>query len=323
MPNASSTVRLLAASLAGPLRPADRDGPHPLLLTVIYESYGEIGLTENHIKQLHGVLLRHSVKDERHRGGYKKFPNPVQATYPDGRIEILFQTATPFDTPRLMSELVTATNAAFEQGAVHAVVVIARFAVDFLAIHPFQDGNGRLARAMTTLLLLRAGYEYVPYASPERVIEDDKQEYYVALRTSQLAMRANPAAFGRGATTRRPLEAGRRHCGRRRPAPTRSSRKFTHAEDGSVRASCSALSRSTATAAAWSAPSTGAASHICGRIQRPGRASSRAAGPRSPVSTRSPRGWPRAPAAGVQKAGRAGERGGRALPRKIGGQSRN
>lgn len=166
------------------------------LLTLIYESYHEIALTENHIKQLHGVLLRHSTKDERHRGDYKKFPNPVQATYPDGRIEVLFQTATPVDTPRLMSELVTATNTAFEQGAVHALVVIARFVVDFLAIHPFQDGNGRLARALTTLLLLRAGYEYVPYASLERVIEDNKQEYYVALRTSQLAMRANPAAFG-------------------------------------------------------------------------------------------------------------------------------
>jgi predicted DNA-binding transcriptional regulator len=78
----------------------------------------------------------------------------------------------------------------------HRLVVIGRFIVDFLAIHPFQDGNGRLARALTTLLLLRAGYDYVPYASLERVIEDNKAHYYVALRESQLAMRGNPADFG-------------------------------------------------------------------------------------------------------------------------------
>ncbi|HET7565807.1 MAG TPA: Fic family protein [Gemmatimonadaceae bacterium] len=166
------------------------------LLTLIYDSYAELTLTENHLKQLHDVLLHYSEKDERHRGEYKKLPNHVQATHRDGRQEILFHTASPFDTPRLMAELVAATNEALEADNAHPLVVIARFVVDLLAIHPFQDGNGRLARALTTLLLVRAGYDYVPYSSLERVIEENKQAYYTALRLSQTAMRAEPAEFG-------------------------------------------------------------------------------------------------------------------------------
>jgi len=166
------------------------------LLTLIYESYAEIGLTENHVKQLHRILLGHSEKDERHRGEYKKLANDVVRRRGDVVEEVVFRTATPFDTPHLMADLVAATNAALEDRALHPLVAIARFVVEFLAIHPFQDGNGRLARALTTLLLLRAGYDYVPYASLERVIEDNKANYYVALRESQLAMRENAADFG-------------------------------------------------------------------------------------------------------------------------------
>lgn len=166
------------------------------LLTLIYESHADIPLTENHVKQLHRVLLGHSGKDERHRGEYKKLPNDVVRKRGELIEEVVFKTATPFDTPRLMTELIEVTNAALEERALHPLVVIGRFVVDFLAIHPFQDGNGRLARALTTLLLLGAGYDYVPYASLERVIEDNKPEYYVALRNSQLAMRANSADFG-------------------------------------------------------------------------------------------------------------------------------
>lgn len=165
------------------------------LVTLIYESWGEISLSENHLKQLHGVLLKHSAKDQRHRGEYKKFPNNVEARFDDGRTELIFETASPFDTPGLMTQLVMATNEALSATVVHPLVTIAKFLVDFLAIHPFQDGNGRLARALTTLLLRRAGYDYVPYSSLERVIEDNKAGYYAALRESQLAMRTNPAAF--------------------------------------------------------------------------------------------------------------------------------
>ncbi|MBK8245825.1 MAG: Fic family protein [Gemmatimonadetes bacterium] len=166
------------------------------LLTTIFESHDSIPLTENHLRQLHGLLLKYSSRDERHRGEYKTLPNDVVLKDGDRVVEVLFETATPFATPRLMSELVDATNAALDDRTLHSLVVIARFVVDFLAIHPFQDGNGRLARAVTVLLLLRAGYDYVPYASLERVIEENKQAYYAALRESQIAMRADPAAFG-------------------------------------------------------------------------------------------------------------------------------
>jgi Fic family protein len=166
------------------------------LLSVIYESHAELPLTENHVKQLHGILLKHTTKDERHRGEYKKISNDVIASHPDGRTEVIFQTATPFDTPRLMTELVRDTNTALVDPDHHPLTVIARFVVQLLAIHPFQDGNGRLSRALTTLLLLRTGYEYVPYASLERIVEENKLRYYAALRESQLAMRDDPSAFG-------------------------------------------------------------------------------------------------------------------------------
>lgn len=166
------------------------------LLNMVFESYREIPLTENHLKQLHGMLLKYSDRDERHRGRYKALANDVAAMDGDQVLEVIFRTATPFDTPRLMEDLVRATNKALTDPVLHPLVVIARFIVDFLAIHPFQDGNGRLARVLTVLLLLRADYDYVPYASLERIIEENKQAYYAALRESQLAMRTDPAAFG-------------------------------------------------------------------------------------------------------------------------------
>jgi hypothetical protein len=104
------------------------------LLTLIYESYAEIPLSENHVKQLHKVLLGHSEKDERHRGEYKKLPNDVVRKRGEVVEEVVFKTASPFETPRLMTELVDATNAALEERSLHRLVVIGRFVVDFLAI---------------------------------------------------------------------------------------------------------------------------------------------------------------------------------------------
>ena len=166
------------------------------LLQTIFDHAADIPLEERFIKQLHKILLSHASRDARHRGHYKTLDNHVEARYASGRTEVIFHTASPFDTPRLMSALVSVTNAALGDVAFHPLIVIARFIVELLAIHPFQDGNGRLARAVTTLLLLRAGYEYVPYASLERVIEENKQAYYVALRTSQMAMRKGVSDFG-------------------------------------------------------------------------------------------------------------------------------
>jgi Fic family protein len=158
-------------------------------MDLVFEAFPDLRLTENHIRQLHQTLLRHSTKDERHRGSYKTLPNNVVALDPDGReIGVVFQTATPFDTPREMERLVTWTRKAIEEEAFHPVLIIAIFVVVFLAIHPFQDGNGRLSRVLTTLLLLRAGYAYVPYASLERVIEENKNLYYKALRRTQTTL---------------------------------------------------------------------------------------------------------------------------------------
>ncbi|MFC1499983.1 Fic family protein [Candidatus Zixiibacteriota bacterium] len=156
------------------------------VMELILESYREITLTENHIKQLHGMLLKHSKKDERHRGQYKKMPNSVGAFDEFGqRIGVIFETATPLETPLRMEELISWTNTALESGKHHPLLVIGYFVIQFLAIHPFQDGNGRLSRALTTLLLLRNGYEYVTYSSMERIIEHRKEEYYLALRRGQ------------------------------------------------------------------------------------------------------------------------------------------
>jgi Fic family protein len=153
---------------------------------LVFDSWGDIPLTENHIKQLHSILLRHSPRDERHRGEYKKLPNNVEAFDQYGRsVGVIFETATPFDTPRLMEQLVGWTVRELGDTKHHPLLVIAMFVVRFLAIHPFQDGNGRLARVLTNLALLRSGYSYVPYSSLERVVEESREQYYKALRSAQ------------------------------------------------------------------------------------------------------------------------------------------
>ena len=158
----------------------------------IFQSWEYIPLTENHVRQLHRDLLRYSEKDERHRGNYKTTANSVAALGEQGQqIGIVFETATPFDTPRLMRELVEWTNTALETNNLHPLLVVGIFTVTFLAIHPFQDGNGRLSRILTTLLLLRCGYVYTPYSSLESVIENSKEGYYLALRQTQTTIRSD------------------------------------------------------------------------------------------------------------------------------------
>src|SRR5438477_1422006 len=153
---------------------------------LVFNSWREIPLTENHIKQLHGILLKFSPRDEYHRGGYKTVPNNVEAFDEHGRsVGVIFETATPSETPRLMEELVAWTNRELGGKTHHPLLVVAVFIVRFLAIHPFQDGNGRHARVLTNLLLLRTGYIYVPYSSLERVVEENREQYYRALRSAQ------------------------------------------------------------------------------------------------------------------------------------------
>ena len=162
------------------------------LMELVFSSWQDIMFTENHIKQLHQNLLVYSDKDARHRGDYKTASNSVVAFDENGvQIGVVFQTATPFDTPRLMTELVTWVQQERAAGRLHPLLIIALWVVVFLEIHPFQDGNGRLSRVLTTLLLLQAGYAYVPYSSLERVIEQNKEAYYLALRQTQGTIRTN------------------------------------------------------------------------------------------------------------------------------------
>ena len=160
------------------------------LMDLVISSWRDIPFTENQIKQFHQILLNHSEKDARHRGQYKTLANSIAAFDETGaRIGIVFQTASPFDTPRLMTELVAWVNQERETARLHPLLIVAVCVVVFLEIHPFQDGNGRLSRVLTTLLLLQAGYTYVHYSSLESVIEQGKEAYYLALRRTQGTIR--------------------------------------------------------------------------------------------------------------------------------------
>jgi Fic family protein len=161
-------------------------------MELLFRSWAEITLTKNHIKQLHRDLLQYSEKDAHHRGHYKTQPNSVAAFDEAGKqVGIVFETATPFDTPLRMTELVDWTTESIASRHLHPLLIVSVFTVVLLEIHPFQDGNGRLSRILTTLLLLRGGYSYVPYSSLESVIEQSKEGYYLALRQTQVTIRTD------------------------------------------------------------------------------------------------------------------------------------
>ncbi len=172
------------------------------VLELIYDAYGtsarekhyaDIKLTESYIKQLHQILLKHSNKDERHRGTYKSLSNKVVATYPTGEQRTIFATTEPALVAGEMQELVEWTNMQLERNnldytdktTIHPLIVISSFIYDFLSIHPFQDGNGRLSRLLTTLCLLQQDYSFIQYVSFENHIEHHKKAYYEALMNGQ------------------------------------------------------------------------------------------------------------------------------------------
>lgn len=161
-------------------------GGYHKVLTRVFSDYRHVPFTENTIKQLHRDLLQYVTKDTRHRGQYKTMPNSVVAVDNKGQqIGVVFETTPPYLTPKAMQELVEWTQTALAQNRIHPLLVIGNFLVEFLNIHPFQDGNGRLSRVITNLLLLQHGYTFVPYVSHEKIVEDNKQDYYLALRRSQ------------------------------------------------------------------------------------------------------------------------------------------
>jgi len=153
------------------------------VLDIITESPKELRITESTLKNLHNVLLKISDKDDWHRGQYKQHSNAVQATFPDGSIQIIFKTTEPgFATDEEMKNLV---NWIRKKDDINPIIKTAAFVYEFLSIHPFQDGNGRLSRLLTTLLLLQRDYEWVEYISFEHEIEKRKKKYYQALRNCQ------------------------------------------------------------------------------------------------------------------------------------------
>ncbi len=165
-------------------------GGYAAAMNIIFEHYKEISLTENYIMQLHSLLLQYSEKDNWHKGRYKTSPNHVVAFDVDGKqLGIVFETATPFETPIKMEQLIEWTKKVLEEKKLHPLIIISIFTVTFLAIHPFQDGNGRLSRIITTYLLLQAGYVYVPYSSLEAIIEQQKKGYYLSLRQTQSTLK--------------------------------------------------------------------------------------------------------------------------------------
>lgn len=154
-------------------------------LEIIYENFDYIRLSENYIKQLHQNLLRHSDKDSRHRGQYKSLSNKVVANYPDGIQKVIFKTTEVHLVENEMSDLIHWTNLQLEKAEIHSLIIIAHFVYEFLSIHPFQDGNGRLSRLLTTLLLLQKEYLFIQYVSFENLIEQSKKEYYQVLMEGQ------------------------------------------------------------------------------------------------------------------------------------------
>lgn len=154
-------------------------------IKVIYENYKEIKLTESFVKQLHGTLLKYSTKDTRHKGKYKALSNKVIAKLPNGQSKIVFNTTEPYLVDKEMSELIAWSNDHFKKEDIHHLLIIGLFVYEFLSIHPFQDGNGRLSRLLTNLLMMREGYTFIQYLSLEHIIENQKQMYYRALMDGQ------------------------------------------------------------------------------------------------------------------------------------------
>jgi len=154
-------------------------------LDTVVENYKYIKLTENFVKQLHSILLKYSDKNEKHKGNYKQLSNKVVATYPDGNQKVIFKTTEPHLVDKEMLELIEWTNESFKNQEIHPLLIISTFVYEFLSIHPFQDGNGRLSRLLTTLLLLQQDYLFVQYVSFENIIEIKKKEYYKALMEGQ------------------------------------------------------------------------------------------------------------------------------------------
>lgn len=151
----------------------------------VFDNWQDLKLSENNILQFHKILLNFSKKDRSHLGRYKSADNTVVIRNQNGREIILFKPTPPYLVKPQMQSIIDWTSEELNKKEIHPLLIVANFIFEFLAIHPFLDGNGRLSRVLTNLLLLRAGYSYILYISLDEVIEDHKNDYYLALRQTQ------------------------------------------------------------------------------------------------------------------------------------------
>jgi len=179
--------RLLRGWKSKPLKNRDEQevAGYADLLGRIFDNYKTLQLTENNILHFHSILLQFSEKDRFHRGKYKSTDNAVMLLDENGTERILFAATKPFLVKPEMEAIIAWANERIGKKDLHPILVIANLIFEFLAIHPFHDGNGRLSRALTNLLLLRSDYSYMPYVSIEEIIEERKADYYLALRETQ------------------------------------------------------------------------------------------------------------------------------------------
>ncbi len=166
-------------------RDAEEVAGYADLLGRIFDNHKTLKLTEVQILQFHKILLNFSSKDQIHKGKYKSKDNIVVAINEEGKQVVLFKPTPPYLVKKEMDDAIFWTNRELDKKERHPLLVIANFIFEFLAIHPFTDGNGRLSRALTNLLLIKAGYAYVPYVSLDEIIEERRIEYYLALRATQ------------------------------------------------------------------------------------------------------------------------------------------
>jgi len=185
--NDDEVARLLRGLKSNPpkSRDAEEVAGYADLLGRIFDNFKTLKLTEGQILQFHKILLNFSKKDENHKGKYKSKDNVVVAKNKNGENVILFRPTPPYLIKKEMDDVFYWVNEELEKKEIHPLLIIANFIFEFLAIHPFEDGNGRLSRALTNLLLLKSGYSHIPYVSLEEIIEERRTEYYLALRATQ------------------------------------------------------------------------------------------------------------------------------------------
>ncbi|MFT4553514.1 MAG: Fic family protein [Chlamydiales bacterium] len=148
-------------------------------MDIVLSSYDQVPLTEDHIKQLHSLLFKHLHGDLKQRGQYKRQPDMFATP---------METASPFETPLKMQELMRWTTKQMESKEWHPIIVAAVFTAVFMTIHPFSDGNDRLAKILMTWILMKAGYTYIPFQPLKELLDFHKESYYSALRRTRSSM---------------------------------------------------------------------------------------------------------------------------------------